>query len=303
MKAPSTKSGLMKLMALFAVVRGYNIFLLILALYLTAYFIFAKEVPLYVFLADYNIHLIVLASALTAAAGYIINNFYDIQKDRISRPLYTFISKFVSQNFKLRVYLFLSVTAMILATIASWRVALFFAIYQFLVWFYSHKLNKLFFINNISITILQLLPFLALLIYFNNYAPVIFIHGLFLGLIVMQMDVAKDLYSYQADLIYQYHTIPTTLGRNKTKILLVIIMVLSIVVSLLLSGFEEVGHMRWYFYAMACILLLFAIVVWFLRAKWQYQLLYYAYKMVLVLGVLSIVWIRINPLSLRQFFI
>ncbi|MDO5509926.1 MAG: UbiA family prenyltransferase [Weeksellaceae bacterium] len=303
MKSTSTKSGLMKLMALFAVVRGYNILLLILALYLTAYFIFAPEMPLYTFLADYKMHLIVMASALTIAAGYIINNFYDLQKDRISRPIYTYVSKFVSQNFKLIVYVVLNSIALILAAVASWRVAIFFAIYQFLVWFYSHKLNKLFFINNIFVTILQLLPFLALLLYFNNHAPVIFMHGLFLGLIILQMDIAKDLFSYQADLIFQYRTMPTKWGLSTTKLLMVLIMLISIPVALYLSTFEEVGHMRWYFYAIVFMLLIFAFVVWFLRAKWQYQLLYYAYKMLLVAGVLSIVWIKINPLTLRQFFI
>ncbi|MDA0201027.1 MAG: ubiquinone biosynthesis protein UbiA, partial [Bacteroidetes bacterium] len=61
---------------LFAVVRGYNIALIVLAQYLTSIYILAPEKPLLTLLLDPQLFALVMATALTAAAGFIINNFY-----------------------------------------------------------------------------------------------------------------------------------------------------------------------------------------------------------------------------------
>jgi 4-hydroxybenzoate polyprenyltransferase len=71
---------------MFSVVRGYNILVIVIAQYLTAIYILAHDKPLGEVLFDVKLLMLVLASATTIAAGYIINNFYDSEKDRINRP-------------------------------------------------------------------------------------------------------------------------------------------------------------------------------------------------------------------------
>ena len=73
-----------KIFSLFSVVRGYNIPIIILAQYLSAIFILAKDQPASQTLLDINLFLIVLASSITIASGYIINSFYDSKKDLIN---------------------------------------------------------------------------------------------------------------------------------------------------------------------------------------------------------------------------
>ena len=93
-----------KLFSIFSVVRGYNIAVMVLAQYLASIFIFgANERALHVVLDPY-LFLTILSSSFAIASGYIINNFYDSEKDLINRPNKFTIDRFVSKATQFRIY-------------------------------------------------------------------------------------------------------------------------------------------------------------------------------------------------------
>ena len=71
-------------MSLFSVVRGYNIFLIVVAQYLAAVFIFSPDKSLRYILLDINLYLIVLSTICVVAAGYIINDYFDVKADELN---------------------------------------------------------------------------------------------------------------------------------------------------------------------------------------------------------------------------
>lgn len=298
----SVRNYFLKLLALFTVIRGYNIAALVAAMYLTAYFIFSKDTTLHQFFATGKLHLIVLASAFTVSGGFIINNFYDLDKDAVSRPLSTYISRFISQNFKLTVYLIFCSIALVLGFLASWRVGIFFIVFQFMVWLYSHRLSRYSLLHNLFYVILSMMPFLALLLYYNNFSAIIFSHGLFLALLLLIMDISKDFVSHKADMIFNYNTLQVSLGIKKTKWILTVLLILTILWTIIMTTYEEVGHMKYYFFICSFILVIHLIVIWIIQLKWQYNLYYLSLKLMLGIGIVSIAWIRINPLALQKFF-
>ena len=178
------KHILLKFFSMFSVVRGYNILIIIAAQYLAAIFILAHNKPLGSVLFDLNLFMLVLASAATVAAGYIINNFYDSEKDLINRPQKSMLDRLVSQNTKLSFYFVLNFIAVILASYVSFRAVIFFSAYIFAIWFYSHKLKKLPFIGNLTSAILTITPFFVIFIYYKKLETVIFVHAMFLFLII-----------------------------------------------------------------------------------------------------------------------
>ena len=99
-----SKVTLKKIASLFSVIRGYNIWVIVLAQYLSAIFILAPEKRALAIILDWQLFLIVIASSLTIASGYIINNFYDAKKDLINRPKKAMIDRLVRQETKLKVY-------------------------------------------------------------------------------------------------------------------------------------------------------------------------------------------------------
>lgn len=96
------KHILLKFFSMFSVVRGYNILVIVIAQYLTSVYIFAEHLPVKKVLFDVNLLMLVLASAAVVASGYIINNFYDSEKDLINRPNKSMLDKLVSQNTKFK---------------------------------------------------------------------------------------------------------------------------------------------------------------------------------------------------------
>ena len=142
------KHFLLKSFSLISVIRGYNILIIILAQYLTSIYILAPDLPLRKVLFDPNLLMLVLASAFAIAGGYIINSFYDREKDLINRPHKTMLDRLVSQRTKLTTYFVLNFLSVIFASYVSFRAVMFFSLYIFAIWYYSHRLKKYPFIGN-----------------------------------------------------------------------------------------------------------------------------------------------------------
>ena len=98
MLSRKNKLLLLKLLSLFSIVRGYNVLMIVLAQYLAAIYIMAPDLPLRQVVFDLSLFVIVLASALVIAAGYIINSFYDSEKDLINKPRKSMLDRLVSQQ-------------------------------------------------------------------------------------------------------------------------------------------------------------------------------------------------------------
>ncbi len=279
---------------MFSVVRGYNILVIVIAQYLASVYILAHDKPLKEVLFDLNLLMLVLASASTIAAGYIINNFYDSEKDLINRPNKSKLDKLVSQNTKLSFYFVLNFSAVVMASYVSFNAVLFFSLYIFLIWFYSHKLKKLPFIGNLTSAILTILPFFAIFLYYKNFEHVIFVHAIFLFLIISMRELTKDLENMKGDLLLNYKTIPVVYGENASKIMLTVLIGLTSVPVYLLLNHYDVGHMYLFFDLSVILLLIFLLLLWKSKTKTHYLILHNILKFIIVAGVFSIVLINVN---------
>lgn len=289
-----------KTFALFTVVRGYNVAMLMLAQYMASLFIFNDGMNHFQILLDKNLNFIILASALSASAGYIINNFYDLEKDNISRPLTNYIGRFISHQFKLNVYLALNIFALGIAALVSWKVFAFFLGYQFMVWFYSHKVNKIAWLNNLYSVLLMVMPFFALFLYYENFSPIIFYHAAFLILLLLITDVIKDLTTSTADAVYNYSTLPVIYGESATKKFITVLTVLISALSVFMWSNSETGYMKYFFIFTAVIVLLLLIVLWRSRSRTVYKMLHLIFKLLIGFGIFNMVFIDLNPLALQK---
>jgi len=288
------KHVFIKFFSMFSVVRGYNILVIVIAQYLTSVYIFAPEKQLRKVLFDVNLLMLVLASALAVAGGYIINNFYDSEKDLINRPNKTMLDKLVSQNTKLSFYFVLNFSAIIMASYVSFKAVLFFSFYIFAIWLYSHKLKKMPIIGNIISAILTIIPFFAVFIYYKNFDTVVFVHATFLFLIIAIRELTKDLENIKGDLALNYRTIPVVYGENMSKKIITLFTILTLVPAYLLVNKFEIGHMYFYFYCCIILLAIFLLFLWKSSTKSHYLILHNILKIIIVAGVFSILLININ---------
>ncbi|UNZ00143.1 geranylgeranylglycerol-phosphate geranylgeranyltransferase [Zhouia spongiae] len=295
------KMNLLKLLSLFSVVRGYNIWVIVLAQYLASIYIFSSHLPLRKVIFDGNLFAIVAASALAIASGYIINNFYDAEKDLINRPKKTMLDRLVSQRFKLTTYFILNFLSVIIASYVSFRAVVFFSAYIFGIWLYSHKLKKVTFLGNIISATLAITPFFAVFIYYKNFDLVIFVHAVFLFLIILIREMVKDLENMKGDLVYGYQTIPIKYGEGVSKWFISALTVLTLIPSYLLISKFEVGYMDIFFYSCMGLLVCFVVMLWKATSKRQYVLIHNLLKFIIVSGVFSILLIDMNLVWNRIF--
>lgn len=281
----------MKILSLFSVVRGYNIPIIVLAQYLSSIFILAPERRALDVILDWRLFIIVFVSTLTIASGYIINNFYDSEKDLINRPNKSMLDRLVSQKTKLQVYFSLNFIATALAYIISWRAALFFAVYIFLIWFYSHKLKKYPMIGNLTASLLAVLPFFGILLYFKNFYHVIFAHATFLFLLILIREMIKDLENIKGDVANNYQTIPVRFGEKTSKQLITVLTVSTILPVFILIDKYDVGYMDIYFYISLIVLIFFLLKLWKSQTHDEYLQLHNILKTLIVAGVFCIVLI------------
>ena len=279
---------------MFSVVRGYNILIVVIAQYLTSVFIFAHHLPLQKVLFDLNLFVLVLASSLTIAGGYIINNFYDSEKDLINRPQKSRLDRLVSQNTKLSFYFVLNFFAAVMASYVSFRAVIFFSAYIFAIWYYSHKLKKMPFIGNLISAILTITPFFVIFIYYKNFEYVIFVHAMFLFLIISMRELTKDLENIQGDLLLNYKTIPIVYGEKTSKIMLTLLTLFTIIPTYLLLFHFQIGKMNYFYYLCVLLLMVFLVLLKKSNTKQHYLLLHNILKFIIVMGVFSILLIDVN---------
>lgn len=279
---------------MFSVVRGYNILIIIIAQYLTSIFILAPALSLGKVLFDYRLFLIVLATSGVIAAGYIINNFYDYEKDLINRPQKSMLDRLVSQNTKLKFYFTLNILSIMAALLVSWRAAVFFALYIFAIWFYSHKLKKMPIVGNLVSAILTITPFFAVFIYYKNFETVIFVHAIFLFSLISMRELVKDLENLKGDLALNYKTIPIIYGEKTSKVMLSLLALFSLIPASILIFKYHLGKMDIYFYFSSALLLIFLLILWNSKSKTHYLILHNMLKFIIVVGVFCIVLIDIN---------
>ncbi|WP_158209521.1 geranylgeranylglycerol-phosphate geranylgeranyltransferase [Myroides phaeus] len=295
MLSRKNKLLLAKIFSLFSVVRGYNIFIIVMAQYLASIFIFAPQKRALDVVLDWRLFLIIFASSLAIAGGYIINNFYDAEKDLINRPAKSMLDKLVSQATKLRVYFALNFLSVLIVLPVSFHVSLFFSGYIFLLWFYSHKLKKYPIIGNLTASLLAILPFFSILMHFKFFYSTIFLHASFLYLIILIRELIKDMENIKGDFANNYQTIPVRFGEQKAKQIITAVTVLTLVpIYLIVSDHAlEVGYMVYYFYMSIGVLILFLYKLWKSGAISEYHSLHVSLKLLILLGVFSI--ILINP--------
>jgi len=294
MSTREQKHLFLKFFSMFSVVRGYNILVIVMAQYLASIYIFASDKPLKQVLFDVNLLMLVLATAAVIAGGYIINNFYDSEKDLINKPNKTHLDKLVSQNTKLSFYFVLNFSAVVMASYVSFKPVLFFSFYIFAIWFYSHKLKKILIVGNVVSAILTLTPFFVIFVYYYNFRSVIFVHATFLFLIIFIRELTKDLENIKGDLTLNYRTIPIVYGENTSKKIITCLVILTLFPVYFLITKFDIGDMYMYFYMCEILLITYILLLWKSTTKTQYLWLHNILKFIIVAGVFSILLIDID---------
>ncbi len=285
------KSTIFKFFSLFSVIRIYNILVVILAQYLTAIFILDDQENLLATILDPYLFVIIVCSSISIASGYIINNFYDYEKDIINRPIRSNIDKSIRKRTKLNLYFSLNLLCTILSLFISIRAVIFFLVYNIILWLYSHKLKKILILGNVLSSLLTITPFFAIFLYYKNFSTIISVYALFLFFIILAKDLVKDLENLKGDFTLNYKTIAVVYGEKFSKIAINTIIIINYIIVISLILYFDIGLMFYYYYLCLLVLTFVLFFVWKSNTKRDYLVIHNIMRALIILGIFSIILI------------
>jgi 4-hydroxybenzoate polyprenyltransferase len=258
------------------------------------------------------------SSVLIAAAGYIINDYFDLNIDRVNRPDKLVVEKLIKRRWTIVWHWVLSGAGVLLGFYVSWKVRnpvvglanLFCVI---LLWFYSTTFKRKLLIGNVVISLLTAWVLLVLYVcefrlarlgnagYQQILARVFkysIVYGGFAFIISLIREVIKDIEDMEGDVRYGCRTMPIVWGVNVAKVfaatwLVVLTGALAVIQFYLLPKAEWIMLLY-------CLLFLDVPLIWVLRklylarTKAEYHVLSGVIKGIMLAGILSMVLIVLH---------
>jgi 4-hydroxybenzoate polyprenyltransferase len=149
-------------------------------------------------------------------------------------------------------------------------------------------------VGNLVSAVLAITPFFAVFVYYRNFETVIFVHAIFLFLLILARESIKDMENMAGDLALNYKTIPILYGTKYAKAYISLLILLTLVPAILLIRTFDVGYMYLYFIASIFLLIFFLMLLWRSSTKKHYVWLHNILKFIIIVGVFSILLINVD---------
>lgn len=214
---------------LFRISRPINLLMVAFAQLMTAYFLVGTTNTGLPALHDPNLYLIVLSTLMITAAGYMINDYYDVKIDYVNRPNEVVIGKGIKRRVVLFLHTLLNFTAIGLGYLVSPSIALINFFAAFLLWIYSNQLKREPFVGNLTVAFLTGLSIYLIGFYFQKSELLVLTYAIFAFFLNLIREIIKDIEDRQGDRKHGCRTLPIVLGFRKTKA--VIFMIAGVFVS------------------------------------------------------------------------
>ena len=207
--------------ALPTLVRWPNLLMMLLCLALVRTGLLLPNAPLGTALLAPRFGLLVLAALLVAAAGYIINDYYDVKIDAINRPDRLVVGRVVHRRKAMLAHVVLSAAGVGLAGWLHPMLGLVTLGTALLLWGYSARFKRVALVGNVSIATLTaalvLLPELQLQLARHSSHSVVWPYALAAFLLTVVREIVKDVEDMRGDAQHGCRTLPLVVGVARTK--------------------------------------------------------------------------------------
>ncbi len=166
-----------------------------------------------------NIFLGGIAAFLTASAGNIINDYFDLEIDKINRPSRPIASGIIKQRIAYIYYCIFVLFSLVVASEISLQAFGIVFITNLFLFLYSYKLKGILLLGNIVVSICTALSFIFGGIIVGNIWSAI-IPSVFAFLVTIIREIVKDIEDIEGDKKYNINTFPIKFGIKQSKLLI-----------------------------------------------------------------------------------
>jgi 4-hydroxybenzoate polyprenyltransferase len=191
-----------------------------------------------------------LSTVMIAAAGYIINDYFDVRIDKVNKPERMVIDKGVKRRVAMGAHTVINILAILIGLAVAisaglWKLIIFHVICTLGLWTYSTNFKRKFFIGNLIIAVFtafvpllvgfyELLPFYKMDLTSENMESIrsiwnpVFAISFFACITTLMREIIKDIEDMDGDKEYGCKTMPIVIGVNSTKWIIISLSILTI---------------------------------------------------------------------------
>ena len=305
------------LKAFFKLIRWPNLLFIVLTQMLFRYFILP-----FVYLGSHggyegikltpsSFYFLMAASVCIAAAGYIINDYFDINIDQVNKASKVIIGTYIKRRVAILLHALLSLSGLAMSIYVGFKLRNFYipffnllAIVALVL--YSTSFKKKLLIGNVLISLLTAWVILVLTfaeyrfrisptdIVWQRLLKVSFIYAGFAFIISLIREVIKDIEDIKGDLKYGCTTMPIVWGVPVSKVFVAVWIV--VLAALLVAIQIYVIQFGWWVSALYSFVGIILPLLWVLHKLYrantsrQFHQLSTAVKMIMLTGILSMIF-------------
>jgi 4-hydroxybenzoate polyprenyltransferase len=264
-----------------------------------------------------NLLLLISASILIAAGGYVINDYFDQNIDRVNKPDRLVVGSIIKRRWAILWHLGLSLAGVALSALVSRKLghplpAVFNLVTVILLWFYSTTFKKQLLVGNIIISLLTGWVVLVLYVAISpiglqvpegNQMNVLtrvykfaVLYGGFAFIISLIREVVKDVEDMEGDARYGCRTMPISWGVPVSKMFVTIWLVILIASLVIVQVYAL--QIRWWFSVLYSVVFIIVPLLMILRKlgpatrPGQFHEISTLTKLVMLTGILSMLFIN-----------
>lgn len=286
------KAKQLLLIGFLRLIRLPNLLIIILTQYLVRIFLVGDKENWVSYIIDIRFFLLSLSTVLIAAAGYIINDYYDVKIDTINKPRRVVVGRMLRRRVAMGAHIVLNIIGILLALSLGLKIALIVFASGFFLWLYSNQLKRLPFIGNFTIATLTAVSLIIVTIYEPENEFLVFTFAIFAFFISLIREIIKDMEDVKGDASFGCRTLPIIWGMRRTKVLLYILIASFLIVLISLSAFLHNTVVTYF-----CFLILLPVGWLTLKltradTKKEFAYLSRLCKFIMLSGVLSMMLVR-----------
>jgi 4-hydroxybenzoate polyprenyltransferase len=251
------------------------------------------------------------ASVSIAAAGYIINDYFDVNIDLINKPSRLIVDRYINRRWAIVWHIVLSFAGLVISCYVGYKLRnVYIPLFNFaaiiVLWFYSTTFKKKLLIGNILISLLTAWVILVLTfseyrftiispdVYWKRLIKVSFIYAGFAFIISLIREVIKDMEDMHGDAKYGSSTMPIVWGLQVSKVFTAVWLV--VIIGGVAGVQIYVIQLGWWVSAIYSLVAIIIPLTWVLRKLYaaqspkDFHRLSNAVKMIMFTGIMSMVF-------------
>ncbi len=287
----------------------YKNLILIILLFIVFKYTYLDIIGVYQVLTDFQYILLILSVVCIAAGGYIINDIYDVDADKINKPQKVVVGDFISEENCYNWYFIFTISGVVLGfylsrVIQNSSFATIFIIVSALLYVYSNGIKQIPILGNLIISLVSAMP--VMLIYLFNVVPgfpaidplilqsILFItifYAIFSFLLTLGREIVKTLEDKEGDQQYGISTVATNFGNFTAKTIAAIPLIL-VVITFVYFSIERLQNLTFSLLFVLAFLIapsiLSVIKLFQAKTKEDYTFISNLLKIIILLTILSL---------------